>query len=155
MRFSLNWSFIISGKCYNVPEDFLPRRHRKPKFEFEIESLKNTEVKQAKKLLTSESLQNIPAFLPYEAKQALLRELSRADRKLSDIKVNAAVEALEEVEQIQAEENQNQSDDEIHFDDSENDTNDPHFFYGNLPVMEFSLADGTSGSVRQTPRRRK
>ena len=53
--------------------------------DFHADVLKNIEVKQdsqEKKILSPESLQNIPAFLPYEAKQALLRELSRSDRKL-------------------------------------------------------------------------
>ena len=78
--------FMFLGKCYNVPEDFLPQKARKPKVDqFHSEILKNIEVKQDQKedkILSPESLQNIPAFLPYEAKQALLRELSRSDRKL-------------------------------------------------------------------------
>ena len=62
-----------------MPEEFLPKKARKPKVDFQ-----NIEVKQdhEEKILSPESLQNIPAFLPYEAKQALLRELSRSDRKL-------------------------------------------------------------------------
>ena len=77
---------LFLGKCYNVPEDFLPQKARKPKVDqFHSEILKNIEVKQDQKedkILSPESLQNIPAFLPYEAKQALLRELSRNDREL-------------------------------------------------------------------------
>ena len=75
---------MIVGKCYNVPEEFLPKKARKPKVDFQADVLKNIEVKQdhEEKILSPESLQNIPAFLPYEAKQALLRELSRSDRKL-------------------------------------------------------------------------
>ena len=68
-----------------MPEEFIPKKARKPKVDFHADVLKNIEVKQdsqEKKILSPESLQNIPAFLPYEAKQALLRELSRSDRKL-------------------------------------------------------------------------
>merc|ERR1711902_247298 len=88
-------------KCYNVPEEFLPKKARKPKVDFQ-----NIEVKQdhEEKILSPESLQNIPAFLPYEAKQALLRELSRNDRELPvhDVKeMNKAAEVLEEVEEAQ------------------------------------------------------
>ncbi len=89
---------------------------------------------------SAESLQNIPAFLPYEAKQALLRELSRkvpVERQdLSDLEsLNKAAQVLEEMEQAQ------------------DLTRNPHFFYGNAPVMEFNLANGDSGSVGQTPRK--
>merc|ERR1719266_1233857 len=131
-------------KCYNVPEEFLPKKARKPKVDFQADVLKNIEVKQGheEKILSPESLQNIPAFLPYEAKQALLRELSRSDRKLpvhSVNEMNVAAEILEEVE-----------DSKSNFD---------HFFYptpiGNSPVMEFNLANGNSGSVGQTPRKKK
>merc|ERR1712241_438664 len=85
-------------KCYNVPEEFLPKKARKPKVDFQ-----NIEVKQdhEEKILSPESLQNIPAFLPYEAKQALLRELSRSDRKLPVNEMNVAAEILEEVEKAE------------------------------------------------------
>merc|ERR1719266_2108652 len=131
-------------KCYNVPEEFLPKKARKPKFDFQADVLKNIEVKQdhEEKILSPESLQNIPAFLPYEAKQALLRELSRSDRKLPVNEMNVAAEILEEVEEAE--------DSKSNFD---------HFFYptpiGNSPVMEFNLANGNSGSVGQTPRKKK
>jgi len=129
-------------KCYNVPEEFIPKKARKPKVDFHADVLKNIEVKQdsqEKKILSPESLQNIPAFLPYEAKQALLRELSRSDRKLPVKEMNAAAEILEEVEEAQ--------------DKSNSAAVDPHFFYANSPVMEFNLANGNSGSVGQTPRK--
>jgi hypothetical protein len=29
---------------------------------------------------------------------------------------------------------------------------DEHFFYGNLPVLDYKLSDGTKGSVDQIPR---
>merc|ERR1719266_623628 len=126
-------------KCYNVPEEFIPKKARKPKVDFQ-----NIEVKQdhEEKILSPESLQNIPAFLPYEAKQALLRELSTSDRKLPVNEMNVAAEILEEVEEAE--------DSKSNFD---------HFFYptpiGNSPVMEFNLANGNSGSVGQTPRKKK
>merc|ERR1719400_2929850 len=105
-------------KCYNVPEEFIPKKARKPKVDFHADVLKNIEVKQdsqEKKILSPESLQNIPAFLPYEAKQALLRELSRSDRKLPVKEMNAAAEILEEVEEAQ--------------DKSNSAAVDPHYFH--------------------------
>jgi len=141
-------------KCYNVPEDFLPKKARKPKVDhFHSEILKNIEVKQDQKenkILSPESLQNIPAFLPYEAKQALLRELSRSDRDLPvhNVKeMNMAAEVLEEVEEAQDKSKSSATGATVP------DTSDSHFFYANSPVMEFNLANGKSGSVGQTPRK--
>jgi len=142
-------------KCYNVPEDFLPKKARKPKVDqFHSDVLKNIEVKQDQKedkILSPESLQNIPAFLPYEAKQALLRELSRSDRELPmhNVKeMNMAAEVLEEVEEAQDKSKASASTGATVPDPS-----DSHFFYANSPVMEFNLANGNSGSVGQTPRK--
>ena len=134
---------LISGKCYNVEEEFLAKHHRKPKIDFsqpdsgltQVEAQKSSEIEAEGRNVDVEALQNIPAMLPYEAKQALLRELSRKDRKIPMEQINAAVEALEEVEEIA---------DQSH-----------HFFYGNAPVLEFNLANGNSGAVGQTPRRKK
>merc|ERR1719468_1382691 len=128
-------------KCYNVPEEFIPRTQRKPKAELDSNALKNIEVQKSeenpdKRFLDPESLQNIPAFLPYEAKQALLRELSRKDRKLGIQELNKAAEVLEEVEEAQDRSSKN------------------HFFYSNAPIMEFNLANGDSGAVGQTPRKK-
>merc|ERR1711978_198587 len=116
--------------------------------QFHSEILKNIEVKQDQKedkILSPESLQNIPAFLPYEAKQALLRELSRNDRELPvhDVKeMNKAAEVLEEVEEAQDKSKASGA--------TVPDSSDSHFFYANSPVMEFNLANGKSGSVGQT-----
>jgi len=65
-------------KCYNVPQDFLPEQtSRKAKLESKSEPLK------PESLINHTGMsQNIPAILPYEAKEALLRELSRKDRKM-------------------------------------------------------------------------
>ena len=69
---------VILGKCYNVPQDFLPEQtSRKAKLESKSESLK------PESLINHTGVsQNIPAILPYEAKEALLRELSRKDRQM-------------------------------------------------------------------------
>ena len=81
---------------------------------------------QSNETESPESLQNIPAFLPYEAKQALLRELSRSDRKLPVNEMNDAAEILEEVEEAE--------DSKSNFD---------HFFYptpiGNSPTTNVIL----------------
>merc|ERR1712223_62043 len=149
-------------KCYNVPEDFLPKAARKPKVDqYHSDILKNIEVKQDQnedKILSPESLQNIPAFLPYEAKQALLRELSRNDRELpvhNEKEMNMAAEVLEELEEAQDKSKKSfaSTDANIPDHDSNLGPSDSHFFYANSPVMEFNLANGNSGSVGQTPRK--
>ena len=74
-------------KCYNIPADFLPKQIRKPKLEYEPKSEDIPLTTSQEESLGSgeeRSLQNIPAILPYEAKQALLRELSRNERKMED-----------------------------------------------------------------------
>ena len=95
----------------------------------------------------SDTLQNIPAFFPYEAKQALLRELSRKDRRLPVQEANAAAEVLEEVEELQNSRTPENSGAQL--EDPESNYN---FFYA-PPVMEFKLANGHKGSVGQTPRK--
>ena len=61
-----------------MPQDFLPEQtSRKAKLESKNEPLK------PESLINHTGMsQNIPAILPYEAKEALLRELSRKDRKM-------------------------------------------------------------------------
>ena len=85
------------------------------------------EVKKGQlKKLDPESIHNIPAVLHYEQKQALLHEMLRKDR---------GMEMIEEEESLDEDESQN-----------------PHFFYSNAPIMEFNI-NGESGSVGQTPRK--
>ena len=65
----------------------MPKQIRKPKLEYEPKSEDIPLTTGQEESLGSgeeRSLQNIPAILPYEAKQALLRELSRNERKMED-----------------------------------------------------------------------
>ena len=84
-----------------------------------------------------EEHKNIPAVMPYEARQALLREIRRGKRKL-DLS-STKVEKLKEERQEPREQP----------DSAE------HFLYGNMPVVEYQLSDGTGGTVGKTPRRRR
>ena len=121
----LNFRDIFLGKCYNVPEDFLVHQERQSKATEETSS--HIEVKKGQlKKLDPESIHNIPAVLHYEQKQALLHEMLRKDR---------GMEMIEEEESLDEDESQN-----------------PHFFYSNAPIMEFNI-NGESGSVGQTPRK--
>ena len=113
----------ISGKCYNVPEEFLVHQKIRQSKSTE-ESSSHIEVKKGEpKKLDPESIHNIPAVLHYEQKQAILHEMLRKDR------------GMEMIEESEDEESQ-----------------DPHFFYSNAPIMEFNI-NGESGSVGQTPRK--
>lgn len=115
-------------KCYNVPEVFLDHQERQSKATEETSS--HIEVKKGQpKKLDPESIHNIPVVLHYEQKQALLHEMLRKDR---------GMEMIEE----------ESLDDDIEDDESQN----PHFFYSNAPIMEFNI-NGESGSVGQTPRK--
>jgi len=85
--------------------------------------------------------------MPYEAKQALLREMSRADRKLEE-------EPEEEVVKIERGAGKSGKNSAV-ANQSGPDTDDrldEHFFYGNHPVMDYKLSDGSKGSVDQIPR---
>lgn len=68
-------------KCYNIPPDFLPESSRRTA---KLESKEPLQEEPDPDSLISHTgiSQNIPAILPYEAKEALLRELSRKDRKM-------------------------------------------------------------------------
>ena len=127
--FTPNFFIIIFlGKCYNVPEVFLDHQERQSKATEETSS--HIEVKKGQpKKLDPESIHNIPVVLHYEQKQALLHEMLRKDR---------GMEMIEE----------ESLDDDIEDDESQN----PHFFYSNAPIMEFNI-NGESGSVGQTPRK--
>merc|ERR1719336_728528 len=94
------------------------------------------------------SFQNIPAILPYEAKQALLKEIRHRDNRnlLKPLKESGS--AIEESTEFKTKKSSH---------DQEERQNKGNFLYniryGNLPVMEFKLPDGTSGSVDKVPRR--
>lgn len=84
---------------------------------------------------------NIPAVLPYEAKVAILREISRDDRQLEPEMSDRAKgkSGKPRVEGLSS------PDDDEKLDE--------HFFYANSPIMDYKLSDGSKGSVPQVPRR--
>ena len=180
---------LFSGKCYNFPENFLKSQGRKPritpakKVEASEELVENSigqrQTKDAKLADNDNQIQNIPAIMPYEAKQALLRKMGRGQRKLDNHKTSQESENP-------AKENDNKlGDNKQDFSSQENlnkgvktnhqtgakqtpedanvvDVNQPnvkittsaeHFLYGNMPVLEYQLSDGTGGSIPKTPRK--
>ena len=165
----------VPGKCYNVPPEFLEKK-RKPRLEqtpvveprplpadsnrdpklFPESEPESAAISAATADIGDHQFNNIPAFMPYEAKQALLREMSRADRKLEEEEFpeEPDEEAAGKIERGAAKSGEKpvavqqgvavpDTDDRL----------DEHFFYGNHPVMDYSLSDGSKGTVDQTPRR--
>ena len=107
---------------------------------------------------------NIPAILPYEAKVALLREISRSDRKFPADGEAEASTGVEESSKIdrgtgKSGKSPNNVDGKVVVVDGadvggeDDDKLDEHFFYGNHPVMDYKLSDGSNGAVDQIPRR--
>ena len=101
------------GKCYNVPPEFLEKK-RKPRLEqtpavaaVAAPDTKSNNFRDPKFMSDSEEeeqkdsddenvFNNIPAIMPYEAKQALLREISKTGSRKSE----AAAESEEEVSKL-------------------------------------------------------
>lgn len=151
-------------KCYNMKEDLFIRHPRKevdqsmvePKIEPQVEEKEvgnsleeeeqsHRETKEAK--FHPPMIQNIPAFLPYEAKQALLHAMnnpsSTRQSKTVDAKENKEAKKEKEQEKEAGSARENRGDDSF----------DQHFFYGNEPILHYKLADNSEGTVRKTPRR--
>jgi len=124
------------------------------------------------------SFQNIPAILPYEAKLALLKEIRHRDNRnlLKSLEVvNSAIvdtkpTKYDNTDKKSTEQEKTAGDlkDNHQKIDSRNEAkkskskyqekqNKGNFLYnlryGNLPVMEFKLPDGSSGTVDKVPRR--
>ncbi len=107
-----------TGKCYNFPENYVPRR--KPR----IKNSKPAEkVNKAPSNGGEETVKKIPAVLPYEAQQALLRSHRNLD-------LDETVEHKKEQQKLA-----------------------DHFLYGNHPVVEYQLSDGSKGNLNKTPRK--
>ncbi len=104
---------------------------------------------------------NIPAILPYEAKVALLREISRSDRKLpEDGEPPGGDEESGKIDRGTGKSGKNPKTIDGNVGvvggmdgGEEDDKLDEHFFYGNHPVMDYKLSDGSNGAVDQIPRR--
>ncbi len=155
-----NQSVFLPGKCYNVPPEFLEKK-RKPRVE-DQSPISKPEVKNFRdsKLIDeseeADLFNNIPAILPYEAKVALLREISRSDRKLpEDGEATSGVEASGKIDRGTGKSGKSpkHADDKVVVVDEDDDKLDEHFFYGNHPVIDYKLSDGSNGAVDQIPRR--
>jgi len=114
---------------------------------------------------------SIPAIFPYEGKAAIMAEMDgwsrAAENKMTD-KIHkenkiqqenevlkTVADNLQELEDIAEEHIDNTVEgDLVHFKKSNKEARamDDHFFYNN-PIVEFKLADGTSGSVVESPRK--
>ena len=95
---------------------------------------------------TENNFNNIPAILPYEAKVALLREISQTDRKSAD---EPEVEKIDRGTGKSGKKQAPKNGAEV---EDIDDSLDEHFFYGNHPVMDYKLSDGSKGNVDQVPR---
>ena len=101
MNYTKKNYFHIIGKCYNFPSDFLSKPEHEPPSKDDDEKIvfeDNDINKQQPETLPNpspqlqvlsqqnkgRSLQNIPVHLPYEAKQALLRELQSRNQRNMD-----------------------------------------------------------------------
>jgi hypothetical protein len=147
----------FSGKCYNVPPEFLEKK-RKPRLEqtpiFQVDARQRENDQRHPKLMdeseeeeeeTENNFNNIPAILPYEAKVALLREISQTDRKSAD-----EPEEVEKIDRGTGKSGKKQA--PKNGAEDIDDSLDEHFFYGNHPVMDYKLSDGSKGNVDQVPR---
>merc|ERR1719376_655509 len=112
------------------------------------------------------NIRNIPAFLPYEAKQALLKEIQDrnhrglnlqqkqqpagdqlvADSKPAKSSVVGDVMGSNMERKVKANYPQVEPPREVQH-------RSQHFLYGQVPIMDYKLADGSIGSVKQVPRK--
>ena len=108
---------------------------RNPKAEENLNHINHDNLRQTKE---SKFPQNIPAILPYEAKQALLRDFNGNPRQSRKNGQEVVEEIVNDVEKDEEEEQQQQ---------------DQHFLYGNAPILEYQISDGKRGTIRKTPRK--
>merc|ERR550532_1784604 len=123
----------------------------------------NQKQKDVEKTSDGRCFQNIPAILPYEAKLALLKEIRHRDNRnllkpLKEAKSNKNSKVyLEEAERNILNSDSTKTNTKKSNHRHEEKKNKGNFLYniryGNLPVMEFKLPDGTSGTVDKVPRR--
>jgi len=115
------------------------------------------------------NIRNIPAFLPYEAKQALLKEiqdrnhrglnLQQQEQAAGDQLVSGSADEPADKpdvvgsnmeRRVKANYPQVEPPREVV---QQQHTRSQHFLYGQMPIMDYKLADGSSGSVKQVPRK--
>ncbi len=97
------------------------------------------------------SYETIPAILPYEARLALLRDLRRRGQRKLELAEKDSTEEVSGPPPAKEEPVKEQ-----HQKDKTNKKSDSaeHFLYGNMPVVEYQLSDGSGGTVvGKTPRR--
>lgn len=152
--------------------------HRMPKHDNRFDSKENRFVSNENRFESSDHQRgfsqpdsSIPAIFPYEGKAAIMAEMDRQIQRESSIwnkddpkkkdkserSENEVLKAVEEddLERIAEAHIDNTVEDDIqHARKSvkEGRAMDEHFFYNN-PILEFKLADGTTGSVVETPRK--
>ena len=93
-------------------------------------------------------VKNIPAYLPYEAKEALLRKL-RAHRNHRQLDSTAATEAGSRVSSSHP----GQREFRANYPQVQVQPKDSHFLYGHAPITGYKLPDGSSGTVQKSPRK--
>jgi hypothetical protein len=144
-------------------ETFMPPEKRNPRLEKSIPEipLKIYETSSGEEDGGREEHRNIPAILPYEAKQALLRDMRQRNQrtltgteKRDDVITSTTTTTTAKPEVGDNVVNVVEKNKEVPKETAEDD-DEQHFFYSNSPVLEYHLTDGTRGSVKKTPRRRR
>lgn len=100
-------------------------------------------------LLGRPDVKNIPAYLPYEAKEALLRKL-RAHRNHRQLDSTAATEAAGS---RVSSSHPGQREFRANYPQVQVQPKDSHFLYGHAPITGYKLPDGSSGTVKKSPRK--
>ena len=157
------------GKCYNTPEEELKKiMMQEPTLEEEYEEEEEPFVgdfgsdaseTRTKKTIRFPSYQgaeidikNIPVYLPYEAKQALLQQIRKArHHKLHDEPSNPEDKNVTSP-QAQVRANYPHKKEEPPIDNRYTRKNS-HFLYDHRPVVGYKLPDRPSGSVKKVPRK--
>ena len=105
---------------------------------------------RAKKITLGQGVKNIPAYLPYEAKEALLRKL-RAHRNHRQLGPAAADPAPpKEGSRVS---HPGQTEFRANYPQAQVQPHDSHFLYGHAPITGYKLPDGSSGTVNKSPRK--
>jgi len=152
-------------KCYNHPENWyeelMEETESETEDEEELVSSRTTKVLRFPDLNGAEvNIRNIPAFLPYEAKQALLKEIrdhrrhrgldlqqnKETEKKAKKVTTADEAAVIGNQRKVRANYPQVEAPRELS-------QRSQHFLYGQVPIMGYKLADGSSGSVKQVPRK--
>ncbi len=148
-------------KCYDVAQTFLPKdKRRKPRVD---KSLAEPPKFKAD-VVVEDGSSAIPAILPYEAKESILRDMKvEVERsKTSEATPTSTTTTISPPSTTTSAKDQenmvNVGGGSVEKRPAAASPEDPpsrserHFFYSNPPVFEYHLTDGSKGVVSKTPR---